>query len=470
MLTASRIPAFVWPAVALVVVSVSFAVPLLRSSWWMNPDNYAVEAWGRQVASLQGITLENGFTTPHPLPMALAALLYHGGSPIGFATFISAIALIVIAASAGIAANRKAGVAAAVLAILLIGTSDGLGESAGLRGVDLLSTAAIAAALAVAPNRWKLRVALICVAGLVRPEPWALAAALAFLSYQAPLLRRFAAGIVAGLIAPVLWATWDAIVAGDPLLAVNRTDELAGIAKKLTPLDQAPKTMAKMILTIDERLLFFLAAAGMAVVLVAALRKRRLPADPLPYLVVTVIPAVLLLEIARDYPLRVRYLLPIAVVIAIEAAVALVLLGRLLQRRWPGLRPFVVAGFVVAAAYGVVMTVSRAPQDHTPVLPFVAGGVALLDRNEIPCDHIGFLAGRVRDVKIVPALALHADEPLERFRFIVPGDPVPPDVDLVMVPREQQVVPDPRFRKVAEADKWSVYTTGQGCTSGLQVQ
>ena len=90
-----------------------------------------------------------------------------------------------------------------MLAILLIGTSDGLGESAALRGVDLLSTAAIAAALAVAPNRWKLRVALICVAGLVRPEPWALAAAVAFLGYHGPLLRRFAAGVVGGLIAPL---------------------------------------------------------------------------------------------------------------------------------------------------------------------------------------------------------------------------------------------------------------------------
>ena len=37
----------------------------------------------------------------------------------------------------------------------------------------------------------------------------------------------------------------------------------------------------------------------------------------------TVIPFVLMVEIARDYPLRLRYLLPLAVVIAIEAAVAL---------------------------------------------------------------------------------------------------------------------------------------------------
>ena len=73
VLAASRTPVIVWPAVALVVAAVSFALPLVRSTWWMNPDNYALLAWGRQVASFHRITLENGLTTPHPLPMALGA-------------------------------------------------------------------------------------------------------------------------------------------------------------------------------------------------------------------------------------------------------------------------------------------------------------------------------------------------------------------------------------------------------------
>ena len=470
VLEARRVPALVWPVLALIVAAGAFTLPLLRSTWWMNPDNYALLAWGKQVASLHQITLDNGFTTPHPLPMALGALLFHGGTPIGFFTFVAAVSLLVIAGSCGIAAWRRQGAPAAVLAILLIGTSDGLGESAALRGVDLISTAAIAAALAVAPGRWKLRVALICLAGLVRPEPWALAAAVAFLGYQAPLLRRCLAGIVAGLIAPVLWATWDAIVAGDPLLAVNRTDQLADIARKLTPLREAPKVMARMIMTIDEPLLFAVAAVGMGVVLVEALRRRRLPVDPLPYLVVTVIPAVLLAEIARDYPLRVRYLLPVAVVIAIEAAVALVAAGRAARRRFPGLRPWLAAGYVLVAAYGVVFTVSRAPQIHTPVLPFVNGGVQLLDSTTIPCDRIGFLAGRVRDVKVVPPLALHADEPLDRFTFILPGQPVPPGLDVIVVPREQQVVPSSNFVRVGRNDQWSLYSTGTGCAASLKAQ
>ncbi len=184
----------------------------------------------------------------------------------------------------------------------------------------------------------------------------------------------------------------------------------------------------------------------------------------------TVIPFVLMVEIARDYPLRLRYLLPLAVVIAIEAAVAFAWLGGAINRRFPGLRPYVACGFAVIAIYGVVFTVSRAPQVHTPVLPFVNGGVQILDTYNLDCHRIGFLAGRVRDVKAVPPLALHADQPLERFTFITPGDPVPADVDVLVVPREQQVVPDPRFHPIAQIDRWLLYGTGKGCSSGLVAQ
>jgi hypothetical protein len=119
------------------------------------------------------------------------------------------------------------------------------------------------------------------------------------------------------------------------------------------------------------------------------------------------------------------------------------------------------------AAYGVVFTVSRAPQVHTPVLPFVNGGVQLLDTTKIPCRKIGFLAGRVRDVKVVPPRALHADEPLDRFVFILPGQPVPPGLDVIVVPREQQVVPSADFTRVARTDQWSLYSTGTGCAASL---
>jgi hypothetical protein len=80
------------------------------------------------------------------------------------------------------------------------------------------------------------------------------------------------------------------------------------------------------------------------------------------------------------------------------------------------------------------------------------------------------LAGDVRDVKVIPPLALHADEPLQRFAFFTPGRAVPADVDVLIVPREQQVVPDARFHPVAQLDQWRLYGTGTGCSSGLGAQ
>jgi hypothetical protein len=71
-------------------------------------------------------------------------------------------------------------------------------------------------------------------------------------------------------------------------------------------------------------------------------------------------------------------------------------------------------------------------------------------------------------VKVVPPLALHAGEPLDRFIFILPGQPIPSGLDVLVVPREQQVVPATQFRRVAASDQWQLYSTGTGCAAGLQ--
>ena len=47
---------------------------------------------------------------------------------------------------------------------------------------------------------------------------------------------------------------------------------------------------------------------------------------------------------------------------------------------------------------------------------------------------------------------------------------MPADLDVLIVPREQQIVPDPRFRPVAQIDQWLLYGTGKGCSAGLPLQ
>src|SRR3712207_2580857 len=73
--------------------------------------------------------------------------------------------------------------------------------------------------------------ALLVLAGLLRPEAWVLAGLFALWRRSPPLM-------VASAIAPVLWALTDLVVTGDPLRSLTGTSELAeelgrerGIAK-----------------------------------------------------------------------------------------------------------------------------------------------------------------------------------------------------------------------------------------------
>ena len=38
---------------------------------------------------------------------------------------------------------------------------------------------------------------------------------------------------------------------------------------------------------------------------------------------------------------------------------------------------------------------------------------------------------------------------------------------MLLVPREQRVVPGPRFHGIAQNDGWRLYGTGNGCSTGL---
>src|SRR5690606_7139235 len=63
-------------------------------------------------------------------------------------------------------------------------------------------------------------VALLVLAGLLRPEAWILAGLFALWRRSVPLL-------LAAAVAPVIWAGVDLAVTGDPLRSLTGTSELA---------------------------------------------------------------------------------------------------------------------------------------------------------------------------------------------------------------------------------------------------
>ena len=437
-------------ALLAIAAAAASAIPVVRSTWWINPDNYAYLAWGEQVRNGVQLTLGNALTTPHPLPIIVGAAISGLMAPIALWTAIAAVATATIVVAAAIAAGRRQGIAAATIAGAFAVASDGIGESLTLRSVDLISTAAIAAAIAVPRQRVWLRVVLIAIAGLIRPEAWPVAATIAVADSAGPLRRRVAAGVAAGALAPVVWMVFDTIVAHDPLLAIHRTDALAGIARRLTPVGDAPRVMAHILLVAGGSVACVAGAIG---VLIAIARfVRRVPGvDLLPSAVIVLVPLVTLLEVARGYPLRMRYVLPVAPALAIEAACVLVLASRALVGRLPALAVVVRLGFVVLALTTLTLAATRKPDDRTKSLPLVEDGARLLASSD--CRRIAVVGQRLRDVKDVPPLALAASTPLERLTFVAPGGTIG-EVDAVLVPRDGVSLDDARFREIRRDGTW----------------
>jgi hypothetical protein len=459
---------------ALYVVSLgAFSVSLARSTAWVNPDNYGYLAWGAQVARGVQISVDNALATPHPLPIAFAAIVGRMGTPLAIWTTVALISIALISAASGYAAFRRAGIAAAALAIVMVAASDGLAEAVDGRTIDVVSTAAITVAIAVPRQRLVLRVLLISLAGLIRPEPWVLAGALAFCDYAGPLWKRLGAGALAGAVAPVTWMTFDGIFAHDPLLAIHRTDALTGIARRLTPIQDAPRVMFDVVEYIAGRPAVALGGAAMVYAVYRLVRYRRRPDDFLPLLIVVTIPLALMAEIgSHGYPLRTRYLLPAGPALMIEGAVAVVALGRWASARGSTSRFWLRAAFIGLVALNLALAATRPGGGHTTSEEQTAGGVALVNAHMKDCRKILMLGGDVRDVKLIAPIAIATDTPLERFVWIpttseaLPGKAPPPRVgDAALTVRSWMYFP-PGMKVYAGTAPWRGAVQAGGCRPG----
>ena len=217
------------PRVAMAVAAVLFVVAAASTAIlavpFMNPDNLAYQAWGEQLRDGSLPTVANALTTPHPAPILLMAVLAGIVSPLATWAALAIAGLAGVVAGAVLVAWRRAGATGAGAALLLLGLGRLIWIAGPLRGIDWLAAGAIGIALALPPERRRLRLVALVAAGLVRPEAWLLPPLSAFATE-----RRVRPALLWGLAAPVLWCAFDSILFHDPLLAFHRTDALAGIA------------------------------------------------------------------------------------------------------------------------------------------------------------------------------------------------------------------------------------------------
>jgi hypothetical protein len=299
------------------------AVVLYLVFWGGFPgnDSWHTLLWGLELARGQVPDYEAPRApTPHPLLILYAAVL----SPLGPAAkpalqltcmvAFGAVALGLVKLGARLYAWPVGLLAAAILL-----TRDQF-LYLGVRGtVDVLALALIvwAAVLETGRSRrgWPV-LALLLVAGLIRPEAW-----LFSLAYWLWLLppRRWGARIGLGALAaaaPLLWALSDFLVTGDPLWSLHGTQDLAGMLERPTGLSAFPERTwqaLKFILTLPVVLL-----GGLGLLAGLLLRPRE---SLVPAAIAAVAVGAFAWLATFALPLNERYLLPAALVLVLFAAV-----------------------------------------------------------------------------------------------------------------------------------------------------
>jgi hypothetical protein len=212
---------------------------------FLNYDSAYSLVWGADLAAGRTPQYELPVApTPHPLAIALGVLL----APLGEAAEGAFLALVLFGIGVlGVALFRLGGVLYAwpvgVLAAAIVLTRQPI-LNFGVRGyVDLPAVALIVAAAVLEARRRRRGapvLALLALAGLLRPEAWLFS--IAYWAWVAPARSwgsraRLAALAVA---APVLWGLSDLLATGNPLWSLEGTSSLAAELERPTGLLALP--------------------------------------------------------------------------------------------------------------------------------------------------------------------------------------------------------------------------------------
>jgi len=294
------LPAVATAGAVAAALAIAFGAPSL-----LNYDTLYGLLWGRELADGGDPDLDVALApTQHPLLTAAGAALApltSTGRPLlgaGDEALVVGGALVCLGLVAWLAfALGRAwfGAGAGVVAAALIVTREPI-LSYGLRAyVDLPYIALVLGALLVETRRpragWPV-LALLALAGLLRPEAWLFSAAYlgwlwrgarregavagprAHAPSGAPLGPRVWAGLGALAVAgPVLWALTDLTLTGNPLFSLTETRAGAEELGRITGLQNVPETLPRRlgeILRPDG----LLAAAGGGVLALYRLRSR----------------------------------------------------------------------------------------------------------------------------------------------------------------------------------------------------
>ena len=413
-------------AAVLALAAALFGAYGLGRSGYVGYDTLFGLIWGRDFARLELPDFAGPFApTPHPLLNLVGALLSPLGSAAPQAMEVLGLAATVLLGVAAFRLGRAVGTPAvgALLALLLLTRPEPI-RLALYSALDIpyIALVLMAAALEAERSRRGMPVlALLGLAGLLRPEAWMLAVAYALHAGWHAARRRRAALLVAAAVAPGVWILIDVIVTGDLFHSLTGARAAAsdrGLPQGVGPALSAVPDFSQQLLGMP-----ILIGAGVGAVF-AARQARRKMALPASLGVLALVPFLAYgLAGSAFFP---RYLLPTAAVLTLLCAIG-ALGWTALPRGHPRRIPWMVAGGTVTA-----LLLASAPA-RVGDLADVRAGVShraaleedlkrLVEEAGGPRALTGCPHANVPEFRLVPLFQLWLELPAERFSSRPPGE------------------------------------------------
>ena len=335
---------------ALTAVAVAAVLRVVYGPWSLNFDARYALLWARDLAHGHAPEYEAAFApTPHPLQTALGLLALPFGDASDdvmlLVTLLAFGALVYLAYALGAQLFSPWVGLVAALAVL---TRPAIERDALLAYQDIPFAALVVGAVLVEARRPRAGVpvlAILAVAGLLRPEAWVLSGLYVLWIWRATDRRALAIALAA--TAPLIWALSDWLVTGDPLHSLHGTADLAVANDRRRSIADVPYWTAQYFgYALREPLV-----AGIPIGLAFAWRHAR-RAAVLPLAVVVAMVAVFAIGPLFELPLIRRYIEAPAVLLCLFYGLA-VAGWATLPRDAPSRNRWLAAG-VVAALCSVV--------------------------------------------------------------------------------------------------------------------
>ncbi len=241
-----------WLPAAAVILGVAALMVLVYDPWYLNYDARYALLWARDL--WEGFAPEytaDYAPTPHPLQMAVSSLALPFGDDsdrvIVWTVLLcfGALAWLVYRLGSELFNPWVGGVAA-----LVVVTRPAIERDALLAYQDVPFELLIVAAVlleARRPRRGAPVLAVLAVAGLLRPEAWVLSGLYVLWLWRPATNRQRALHIALAASAPLIWGLSDLVVTGDFLHSLHGTAQLAEDNERRRSIEQVPRWGAQYL-------------------------------------------------------------------------------------------------------------------------------------------------------------------------------------------------------------------------------